>query len=117
MSRVAKNPVIVLAGVEVKFGTEVPDSDLPPLCISAEWIEQTRVQMPELPRKMAERFVADYGLPEYDAATLTQSPQMAAYFEQAAQKSGQPKLASNWIMGKIYWLLASLFLSYLNRRR
>ena len=78
-----------------------PDPDLPPLCISAEWIEQTRAQMPELPRKMAERFVADYGLPEYDAATLTQSPQMAAYFEQAAQKSGQPKLASNWIMGEI----------------
>lgn len=78
-----------------------PDPDLPPLCISAEWIEQTRSQMPELPRKMAERFVADYGLPEYDAATLTQSPQMAAYFEQAAQKSGQPKLASNWVMGEI----------------
>ena len=78
-----------------------PDPDLPPLCISAEWIEQTRAQMPELPRKMAERFVADYGLPEYDAATLTQSPQMAAYFEQAAQKSGQPKLASNWVMGEI----------------
>lgn len=78
-----------------------PDPDLPPLCISTEWIEQTRAQMPELPRKMAERFVADYGLPEYDAATLTQSPQMAAYFEQAAQKSGQPKLASNWVMGEI----------------
>lgn len=78
-----------------------PDPDLPPLCISAKWIEQTRAQMPELPRKMAERFVADYGLPEYDAATLTQSPQMAAYFEQAAQKSGQPKLASNWVMGEI----------------
>lgn len=78
-----------------------PDPDLPPLCISAEWIEQTRAQMPELPRKMAERFVADYGLPEYDAATLTQSPQMAAYFEQAAQKSRQPKLASNWVMGEI----------------
>lgn len=78
-----------------------PDPDLPPLCISTEWIEQTRSQMPELPRKMAERFVAEYGLPEYDAATLTQSPQMAAYFEQAAQKSGQPKLASNWVMGEI----------------
>lgn len=78
-----------------------PDPDLPPLCISTEWIEQTRAQMPELPRKMAERFVVEYGLPEYDAATLTQSPQMAAYFEQAAQKSGQPKLASNWVMGEI----------------
>jgi aspartyl-tRNA(Asn)/glutamyl-tRNA(Gln) amidotransferase subunit B len=57
--------------------------------------------MPELPRKMAERFVANYGLPEYDATTLTQSPAMAAYFEAAAQASGQPKLVSNWVMGEI----------------
>lgn len=78
-----------------------PDPDLPPLCISEQWIEETRGEMPELPRKMAERFVADYGLPEYDATTLTQSPAMAAYFEQAAQTSGQPKLASNWVMGEI----------------
>ncbi len=78
-----------------------PDPDLPPLCISAQWIEQTRAQMPELPRKMAERFVADYGLPEYDATTLTQSPAMGAYFEAAAQASGQAKLASNWVMGEI----------------
>ena len=78
-----------------------PDPDLPPLCISEQWIEDTRAQMPELPRKMAERFVADYGLPEYDATTLTQSPAMGAYFEQAAKASGQPKLASNWVMGEI----------------
>jgi aspartyl-tRNA(Asn)/glutamyl-tRNA(Gln) amidotransferase subunit B len=57
--------------------------------------------MPELPRAMAQRFVHDYGLPEYDAATLTQSKAMAAYFEATAQASGQPKLASNWIMGEL----------------
>jgi aspartyl-tRNA(Asn)/glutamyl-tRNA(Gln) amidotransferase subunit B len=45
--------------------------------------------------------VADYGLPEYDATTLTQSPAMAAYFEVAAKLSGQPKMASNWIMGEV----------------
>ena len=78
-----------------------PDPDLPPLCISEQWVEETRGLMPELPRKMAERFVSDYGLPEYDAVTLTQSPGMAAYFEEAAKASGQPKLASNWIMGEV----------------
>ena len=78
-----------------------PDPDLPPLCISEQWIEDTRAQMPELPRRMAERFVADYGLPEYDATTLTQTPAMGAYFEAAAKASGQPKLASNWVMGEI----------------
>ncbi|SFD70260.1 Asp-tRNA(Asn)/Glu-tRNA(Gln) amidotransferase subunit GatB [Paracidovorax konjaci] len=78
-----------------------PDPDLPPLRISEQWIEQERRHMPELPRAMAARFVADYGLPEYDATTLTQSKAMAAYFEEAANACGQPKLASNWIMGEV----------------
>ncbi len=78
-----------------------PDPDLPPLVIAPEWIERVRSEMAELPRVMAARFVADYGLPEYDATTLTQSKAMAAYFEATAQACKQPKLASNWIMGEM----------------
>ncbi|HEY8356465.1 MAG TPA: Asp-tRNA(Asn)/Glu-tRNA(Gln) amidotransferase subunit GatB [Ramlibacter sp.] len=78
-----------------------PDPDLPPLVIAPEWVERVRGEMPELPRLMAARFVADYALPEYDATTLTQSKAMAAYFEEAAKASGQAKLASNWIMGEL----------------
>ena len=78
-----------------------PDPDLPPLVVAPQWVEQVRQGMPELPRVMAARFVADYGLPEYDATTLTQSQAMGAYFEAAAKASGQPKLASNWIMGEV----------------
>jgi len=78
-----------------------PDPDLPPLRSAPEWVQAQRALMTELPRAMAARFVADYGLPEYDATTLTQSKAMAAYFEAAAQASKQPKLASNWIMGEV----------------
>lgn len=78
-----------------------PDPDLPPLVIAPEWIERVKAQMPELPRAMAARFVADYGLPEYDATTLTQSKAMASYFEETARLCKQPKLASNWIMGEV----------------
>ena len=78
-----------------------PDPDLPPLCISEQWIAQVRGQMAELPRVMAGRFVADYGLPEYDATQLTQSKAIAAYFEATAKACGQAKLASNWIMGEV----------------
>lgn len=77
-----------------------PDPDLPPLVIGADWVERVKADMPELPRAMAARFVAQYGLPEYDATTLTQSQAMAAYFEEVAKICGQPKLASNWIMGE-----------------
>jgi aspartyl-tRNA(Asn)/glutamyl-tRNA(Gln) amidotransferase subunit B len=78
-----------------------PDPDLPPLVIADEWVQRVKAAMTELPRTMAARFVADYGLPEYDATTLTQSKAMAAYFEAAAKASGQPKLVSNWVMGEI----------------
>lgn len=78
-----------------------PDPDLPPLVVAPEWVERVKGEMPELPRVMAARFVADYGLPEYDATTLTQSKAMGAYFEEAAKASGQAKLASNWIMGEL----------------
>jgi aspartyl-tRNA(Asn)/glutamyl-tRNA(Gln) amidotransferase subunit B len=50
---------------------------------------------------MAERFVKDYALPEYDATQLTQSKAVAAYFEATAKACGQAKLASNWIMGEV----------------
>jgi aspartyl-tRNA(Asn)/glutamyl-tRNA(Gln) amidotransferase subunit B len=78
-----------------------PDPDLPPLVIGTDWVDRVRAEMAELPRVMAQRFVADYGLPEYDATTLTQSKAMAAYFEATAKACGQPKLASNWIMGEV----------------
>jgi len=78
-----------------------PDPDLPPLVIGADWIERVRGEMPELPRLMAARFQADYGLPAYDAAAMTQSKAFAAYFEEAAKASGQPKLVANWLMGEL----------------
>ena len=78
-----------------------PDPDLPPLVIARSWVDEVKAGMPELPRQMAERLVQTYGLPEYDATTLTQSPAMAAYFETAAKASGQAKMASNWIMGEV----------------
>jgi aspartyl-tRNA(Asn)/glutamyl-tRNA(Gln) amidotransferase subunit B len=78
-----------------------PDPDLPPLVIGRDWVERVKSEMAELPRVMAERFVKDYALPEYDATQLTQSKAVAAYFEAAAIACGQPKLASNWIMGEV----------------
>ncbi len=78
-----------------------PDPDLPPLVIADEWVQRVRAGMTELPRVMAQRFATDYALSDYDATMLTQSRAMAAYFESAATACGQPKLASNWIMGEI----------------
>ncbi|TCS37877.1 aspartyl/glutamyl-tRNA(Asn/Gln) amidotransferase subunit B [Paucimonas lemoignei] len=80
-----------------------PDPDLPPLVIAQDWIERVKAAMPELPGAMRDRFVKDYALPEYDAAVLTQSKAMAAYFEAVLEKSGreQAKPAANWLMGDV----------------
>ena len=85
-----------------------PDPDLPPLCISEQWIQQVRGLMAELPRVMAERFVRDYGLSEYDATQLTQSLAMASYFENAVKMAGKKsderqlaKLVANWMLGEL----------------
>jgi aspartyl-tRNA(Asn)/glutamyl-tRNA(Gln) amidotransferase subunit B len=78
-----------------------PDPDLPPLCISQEWRDRIRSEMPKLPREIAQHFRDTYGLGEYDATLLTQSQALATYFESAAKTSGQPKLAANWVLGEV----------------
>jgi aspartyl-tRNA(Asn)/glutamyl-tRNA(Gln) amidotransferase subunit B len=79
-----------------------PDPDLPPLAIDRAWIERVRREMPELPSAMRDRFVQDYALPAYDAGMLTQSREMAAYFEAAVQAfGGEPKLVANWMLGEV----------------
>jgi len=78
-----------------------PEPDLVPVEVSDEWREQIRESLPELPDAKRERFVAEYGIPEYDAGVLTESRAMGDYYEEVARLSGSPKLASNWVMGDV----------------
>ncbi len=78
-----------------------PEPDLVPVEVSKEWLEAVRATMPELPDAKRERFVSQYGIPDYDAMVLTESRALADYYEDAAKLSGEPKLASNWIMGDV----------------
>jgi aspartyl-tRNA(Asn)/glutamyl-tRNA(Gln) amidotransferase subunit B len=78
-----------------------PEPDLPPLVVQADWIEEVRRTLPELPAARRARFVAEYALPEYDAGVLTFSREVADYFEAVARGSGNPKAASNWVMTEV----------------
>jgi aspartyl-tRNA(Asn)/glutamyl-tRNA(Gln) amidotransferase subunit B len=87
-----------------------PDPDLPPLVITQAQIDAIARTMPELPRAMAARFERDYELAPYDAAQMTQSKALAAYFEAcAASVPGQAKQVANWLMTDVS--------SYLNREQ
>ena len=78
-----------------------PDPDLLPVIISDGQIQKTRDEMPELPGEMAQRFVADFGVSDYDARLLTAGRAQAAFFEEAALASKQGKLVANWMNGEL----------------
>jgi aspartyl-tRNA(Asn)/glutamyl-tRNA(Gln) amidotransferase subunit B len=77
-----------------------PDPDLLPVVLEAGFIEAIRARLPELPHQKAARFAKDYGLSEYDAAVLTASRELAAFYEDVVRRVGrEPKLCANWVMG------------------
>ncbi len=78
-----------------------PCPDLVPVEIDDAWIEEIRATLPELPDERKERFMDEYALPEYDAAILTGSRELADYFETAGKHCGSAKKLSNWIMTEL----------------
>lgn len=78
-----------------------PDPDLMPLIISPEWKAKVAATMPELPGAMKKRFVAEFGLTDYDAAIITASKDVADYFMKAADGVKDKKIVANWVMGKV----------------
>ncbi|MCD5407173.1 MAG: Asp-tRNA(Asn)/Glu-tRNA(Gln) amidotransferase subunit GatB [Desulfotomaculum sp.] len=82
-----------------------PDPDLVPLVITAEWIDEIKKTLPELPDARQARYVQQYDLPAYDAMVLTLTKEMADYFEAILAIYPQPKNASNWLMGDFSRLL------------
>ena len=88
-----------------KGGTEdyrfTVDGDIPPFEIKKAWIEEIKRTLPELPHAKKERFIRDYDLSEYDAGVITQSKNLALFFEDTINHINDTKLVSNWIMGDI----------------
>lgn len=75
-----------------------PCPDLLPVVLDDAYIEAVRQQMPELPEAKRVRFVEQYELSRYDADQLTLDKTIAAFFEETARLSKEPKLTANWIM-------------------
>ena len=78
-----------------------PEPDLPPLIVSEAWQKEIQASMPELPEAKKNRFVIQYGIPEYDASVLIASQNLADFFEETVTLCRSPKAASNWIMGDL----------------
>jgi aspartyl-tRNA(Asn)/glutamyl-tRNA(Gln) amidotransferase subunit B len=83
----------------------LPEPDLPPLTISSAWIDKIRAELPELPRAKKARFIEQYQLPLYDAEILTDSRDLADYYEAVAANCKDYKMISNWMMGDVLRVL------------
>jgi aspartyl-tRNA(Asn)/glutamyl-tRNA(Gln) amidotransferase subunit B len=78
-----------------------PCPDLLPLEIEQAWVDDLAAHLPELPDAKKARFIADFGLSEYDAGVLTAEAENAAYFEEVAQ-AADGKLAANWVINELF---------------
>jgi len=85
-----------------------PEPDLPILEISREWVEALRARLPELPDAKRTRFIANYGLSDYDAEVLVAEKDVADYYEAAVAAAGStadPKVVANWVTGELFRLM------------
>ncbi len=86
-----------------------PDPDLLPLTLDAEWVEEIRRALPELPDDKKARFMSEYGLSAYDAGVLVAEQATAGYYEAVLTKGAEarrdPKTAANWVIGELFGLL------------
>lgn len=81
------------------------EPDLPPLTLTAEHRERIRASAPELPFAKRDRLVREQGLSEYDAAVLTDSREVADWFERLAADLGDAPAAGRWTMGEVFRVL------------
>lgn len=82
-----------------------PEPDLLPLEIDKKWQKELKAKIPELPQERRQRFIIKYGLPPYDAGVLTESRDLADYFEECLKSFPYSKQVSNWIMGEFLRLV------------
>jgi len=91
-----------------------PEPDIPPVQVSAAWIETLRAALPELPAARVQRFITTYGLRVAEAQLLSGESSVAAYFEAvmaAADGTVAAQDIANWITGEFFRLFKEHHLS------
>ena len=82
-----------------------PDPDLLPVRISQEWLEELEGGLPELPEQKQHRLIEEHKLSPQEALQLTQSWEIAEFFEEAVAAGAPARTALNWILGDMARLL------------
>ena len=79
----------------------VPEPDLPPLVVGAEWQAEILKNLPELPEARRARMIAEYEISAQDAATLTATREFADRFDVAAKKVKSPKRVASLLTSEL----------------
>jgi aspartyl-tRNA(Asn)/glutamyl-tRNA(Gln) amidotransferase subunit B len=77
-----------------------PEPDLQPVVITQEYIAEVKSKLPPLPNDLFKKYTS-LGLSSYDAGVLTESKELALYFERIIAKTKNAKAASNWLTVQI----------------
>ncbi|MCH2225625.1 MAG: Asp-tRNA(Asn)/Glu-tRNA(Gln) amidotransferase subunit GatB [Crocinitomicaceae bacterium] len=78
-----------------------PEPDLQPIRVTKDQIDSVRAKMPELPRDLYIKYTTEFGLSSYDAYNLTDTKEIALYYQRVIQDTKNYKAAANWIMGDV----------------
>ncbi|MBA1157511.1 Asp-tRNA(Asn)/Glu-tRNA(Gln) amidotransferase subunit GatB [Microvirga mediterraneensis] len=78
-----------------------PDPDLLPLEFDQAYVDDLAQHLPELPDEKKARFMAEYGLPSYDAGVLVAERASADFYEEVA-KGRDGKAAANWVINELF---------------
>ncbi len=78
-----------------------PEPDLPPLIVTDAWKSEIASHMPELPEARRARMIAEYGISEQDAHTLTATRAFADQFEAAARAAKNPRRVANLVQSEL----------------
>lgn len=81
------------------------DPDLPPVCLTEEYVENIRKNLPELPDAKKARYMNELGLSEYDTSMICSSIYYVRLFEKTVEITKNPKDSANWIMGELMKML------------
>jgi aspartyl-tRNA(Asn)/glutamyl-tRNA(Gln) amidotransferase subunit B len=88
-----------------------PDPDLMPVRVDDTWKARIQAECPELPFDKQRRFLEQYQIPYTITSVLVPDRTLSDFFEKAAQASGKPQAAGNWIVNDLLRELGSARIS------
>ena len=74
-----------------------PEPDLPPLKVTADFIDKLKTEIPEMPGEKRARYISEFGMSEAETVLISSDPDLAKFFEEVVEISGDPKKTISFV--------------------